>query len=286
MKRVIFTVLALAFTACASSEDIAPKETGESKVILASDAPWEKLNPARGDKSPMAATVWGDRNGKAATGFLFHGIDGFQSPPHIHNVTYRGVVLRGLIHNDDAGAEKMWMPAGSYWTQPAGQAHITAAKGKDVLAYIEIEEGPYLVRPTEKAFDNGERPINVDPSNIVWLPLNLRVQGVPSQKGEKTAAKIAFLWGQPEENQWNGSMLKLPQGFSGVLHSSASFRAVLVKGQLQYSGGGETGKSLDLGSSVHSKGVVNHRIQNTGSGDLILYIRSKGQFKLIEAKSS
>ena len=37
------------------------------------------------------------------------------------------------------------------------------------MAYIEIDEGPYLVEPTENAFDNGERPVNLDRSNLVWL---------------------------------------------------------------------------------------------------------------------
>ena len=58
---------------------------------------------------------------------------------------------------------------GSFWTQPKGEVHITAAKGTTNVAYIEIEEGPYLVLPTEEAFDSGERPINVDASNIVWI---------------------------------------------------------------------------------------------------------------------
>lgn len=96
-------------------------------------------------------------------------MNGFSSPPHIHNVTYRAVVMTGLIHNDDPKAELMWMPAGSFWTQPVGEAHITAAKGENVMAYIEIDEGPYLVKPTEQAYDSGERPVNVDADNIVWL---------------------------------------------------------------------------------------------------------------------
>ena len=58
-------------------------------------------------------------------------MDGFSSPPHIHNVTYRAMVIKGLVHNDDPEAENMWMPPGSFWTQPAGEAHITSAKGEE-----------------------------------------------------------------------------------------------------------------------------------------------------------
>ncbi|MET0000674.1 MAG: DUF4437 domain-containing protein, partial [Candidatus Thiodiazotropha lotti] len=130
-------------------------------MVLASEINWEQLNPARGDKSPQAGTLWGDRKGSVPTGFLAKFVDGFSSPPHIHNVTYRAVVISGTIHNDDPDAADMWMPAGSFWTQPKGEVHITSAKGSTNIALVEIERGPYLVLPVEKAFDAGERPINV-----------------------------------------------------------------------------------------------------------------------------
>ena len=45
-------------------------ENPTNKVILSSEIEWEKLNPARGNQSPQAGTIWGDRNGTEATGFL------------------------------------------------------------------------------------------------------------------------------------------------------------------------------------------------------------------------
>lgn len=94
-----------------------------------------------------------------ATGMLVKFKKGFSSPPHIHNITYRAIVIEGKLHNDDPSAEAMWMPAGSYWQQPAGE-------GQQNMAYLEINHGPYLVKPTDKAFDNGERPINIDVTNM------------------------------------------------------------------------------------------------------------------------
>ncbi|MEM7344045.1 MAG: DUF4437 domain-containing protein, partial [Chloroflexota bacterium] len=38
-----------------------------------------------------------------------------------------------------------------------------------LVAYIEIQHGPYLVMPPEEAMDNGERAINVHAGNLVWL---------------------------------------------------------------------------------------------------------------------
>lgn len=121
------------------------KEKPTNKVVLGSEVKWEKLNPARGDQSPLAGTIWGDRNGIEATGFLVKFADGFSSPPHIHNITYRAVVISGAIHNDDPQAEKMWMKPGSFWTQPLGESHSTASKGES-MALVEIDNGPYLVK--------------------------------------------------------------------------------------------------------------------------------------------
>jgi len=41
-----------------------------NKVFLSSEIVWEVLNPARGKASPQAGTIWGDRKGEVATGFL------------------------------------------------------------------------------------------------------------------------------------------------------------------------------------------------------------------------
>ena len=133
----------------------------EVTVISTDKIDWGLLNPLRGDASPRAADLWGDRTQDEATGLLVKFKQGFSSPPHSHNITYRGVVIHGALHNDDPTAERLWLSPGSFWTQPAGENHITAASGKENLIYLEIESGPYLVLPSDQAFDNGERPINM-----------------------------------------------------------------------------------------------------------------------------
>ena len=50
-----------------------------------------------------------------------------------------------------------------------GEVHITAAKGSTNIALVEIDQAPYLVRSFKEAFDSGEKPINMDASNIVWV---------------------------------------------------------------------------------------------------------------------
>lgn len=121
------SALALTFSvsACGTTQvgvrDVAEKTIAAptSRVVSESDVKWGPLNPARGDKGPKAGNLWGDRTGSGPSGFLVRFADGFASPPHIHNVSYRGVVIDGLVHNDDPNADDMWMPAGSFWTPPS-----------------------------------------------------------------------------------------------------------------------------------------------------------------------
>ncbi|MES9831946.1 MAG: DUF4437 domain-containing protein [Candidatus Thiodiazotropha sp. DIVDIV] len=286
--RYLRTFLSLAlvyvvFSVC-SSMQVAAGPIKE--VILASEVKWEPLNPARGDKSPMAGTLWGDRKGSVPTGFLVKFAQGFSSPPHIHNVSYRGIVINGLIHNDDPSAADMWMPTGSFWTQPKGEVHITAAKDSTNVAYIEIESGPYLVLPTEKAFDSGERPVNVDASNIVWLETSNTKWG--DQPGASTSAdqpKVAFLWGIPQGDQLNGSLIKLPAGFTGKIHTHGStFRAVVAKGQLHYQVSKVDSKTLMSGSYFSSEGESVHSVSSQVDEESTLYVRTNGKFKVIQSQ--
>ncbi len=254
-----------------------------NEVVLYSDIKWGALNPARGAKGPKAANLWGDRTTGGATGFLVQFVDGFSSPPHIHNVTYRGMVISGLLHNDDPQAEKMWLPPGSFWTQPAGEVHITAASSRKNLAYIEIDSGPYLVRPTEEASDKGERPVNIDAANIVWLDAST-VEWIDPKKSTPSSngAEVAFLWGKPQGTQLYGTLLKVPAGFAGeVLSLGSVFRAVVIDGELQYQMPMEMeAKVLASGSYFGSTGEAVHTIASKATKEALIYIRSNGQYEV------
>lgn len=242
------------------------------RVVLASEVEWEALNPARGDMSPKAGTLWGDRNGEQATGFLAKFTDGFSSPPHIHNVTYRAVVIEGRIHNDDPKATIMWMGSGSFWTQPKGETHITAAKGESNIALVEIDQGPYLVRPPSQAFDSGERPLNLDTSNVVWLPLS---QGNEQLDG----AYISYLWGRYEQGHRSGSFVKVPAGFVGKISAPGTvLHAVIIQGNMMY--GPDQAKDLTPGSYFGAQGPSEHQITASGDRETVIYIRTNGPYQL------
>lgn len=249
----------------------------EVDLVRGSDVEWQDLNPARGAQSPRAGTLWGDRKGNEPTGYLFFPKDGFQSPPHIHNVSYRGIVIRGVVHNDDPDAAEMWMGPGSFWTQPKGEPHVTSAMGKNTLAYIEIEEGPYLVHPTEQAFDSGERPINVDSSNLVWLD-----QSQLTWLSHEQGVQAAYLWGKVTPTTYNGRMVKLPPGFTGqITSSSGDLRAIVISGNPSYTNNGNEYKNLELGSYFGATQVKSHRIASSKEQGTLLYIRALGDIQIV-----
>ncbi|MEM8897682.1 MAG: DUF4437 domain-containing protein [Bacteroidota bacterium] len=273
MRLFVIQVLILGLL----STSLIAQEAPTIRILSSEEVAWTPLNPARGDASPQAANIWGDRTKDIATGFLVKFVKGFSSPPHTHNVTYRGVVIEGLLHNDDPDAAKMWMPGGSFWTQPAGEIHITAADDSTNLAYIEIDSGPYLVLPTEKALDNGERPVNIDRSNIVWAKASDATPNV----------ERAYLWGSPQEGKLNGTMLKLPNGFRGnILNNSDVFHAVVIQGELQYHNteenpvGREDYYSLTPASYFGSEGKAAHHVSTSSNDACIIYIRTIGKVEV------
>ncbi len=292
---LLLTITVLSAVGCVSrkteidesvSKDLA---NCSAETVLVSEVVWAPLNPARGDKGPQAGNLWGDRTSTGPCGFLVRFVDGFSSPPHIHNITYRGVVIDGLIHNDDPNAQSMWMPAGSYWTQPAGEPHITSAKGIHNLAYIEIEEGPYLVHPTEDAFDNGQRPVNIDASNIVWLDASEVSWLVPSKESNSNKQPmVAFLWGDSQGDNQRGMLVMLQAGSAGMIRgSSAALRAILIKGAIKHrTEDNAEFKLLERGSYFGSDGLSMHQLSCEEEEDgCIIYIRTNGTLNVTTTQS-
>lgn len=286
MQQLQISLIAglLAFGNVASAQTPAEKSADAPvyEVVKAADVPWQPLNPARGDRGPKAGTLWGDQTRDGASGFLVEFVDGFSSPPHIHNITYRGVVIDGLVHNDDPAAEPMWMAPGSFWTQPAGEVHITSAKGVLTRAFIEIESGPYLVMPPGDAFDRGQRPINVDASNLVWLgPSDTTWIHRTLVSSDSQSPELAFVWGSYKPNNPGGVLIKLPAGLDCELAGESSpLRCVVIAGTLQHRKV-ESPEPTELspGSYFGSDGAATHRL-STGANDCIVYVRTRGRFQL------
>jgi len=284
LNRTMILAIALALalvviigTALRTPERPSPSSV---RVVLASEIEWGALNPLRGDKSPRAGTLWGTRTRPSPSGFLVKFVDGFSSPPHIHPVTYRGMVISGLVHNDVPSADEVWLPAGSFWTQPAGEVHITAAKGSNNVAYIEIEKGPYLVHPADDAFEREYAPIKLDPASIAWVD-------PAGMTGSADGPKVAALPGNPHDDQLSRSLVKLPAGFGGLVrsHGSTTLHAVVIQGRPKHQVPGQTDvKTLEAGSYFGSEGQVAHHVSCEAGEDCILYVRTEGKFDVTPAQ--
>lgn len=273
MNKVALIPAALALSLGATS--IAQADASVD-LVPRSEVDFQPLNPLRGAASPQAGMLWGDIQADVPSGFIVRFRDGFASPPHIHNLTYRAVVISGLVHNDDPDAATMWMEPGSFWTQPAGENHITAAKGEDVVAFLDILEGPYLVKPATEEFDNGERPINIEARNVIWLD----AEDAPWIDGAQAGLQMAFLWGKPRDGAQNGTFLKLPAGFDGTLDGGGdTIKGVVISGTATYrASDGES--TLAAGSYFGSEGEATHSVACEAEADCTLYIHSIGDYTL------
>lgn len=283
MKKIIGLVVIACFVfACNNGQkEVKQQEVSEikienptNKVGLSKDIQFIPLNPARGDKAPQAGAIYGNIRENVATGYIGKFKNGFSSPPHIHNITYRAIVMNGELHNDDEKAPKMWMPTGSIWTQPKGQPHITAAQGENAMAYIEIDSGPYLVKHENEAFESGEKPINIHSSNVIYLGKN-----ESKLIGENCDAKIAYTW--KKENDEKGYLLKLPAGFRGKIYSEGTiFFGIIIKGEVVYSMP-NSGKLIDLDQGSHFESIAKAVHDISTDEESLIYIRTNNRF-LIE----
>ncbi len=287
--RTMLPVLAVGMALCAApamAEQAAAEPTTAEptaaeptvEVVPRADIEFIPLNPARGDASPQAGVLWGDIREDVPSGALLTFAPGFASPPHIHNITYRAVVIGGSVHNDDPDAADLWMGPGSFWVQPAGEVHITAAGPEGATAFLEILSGPYLVQPIGRAFSNGELPLNVDAGNVVWLDAS-DVEWV-DHGAASSGPKMAFLWGSPEDGALNGTFLKLPAGFTGDLATGGvELKAVAVAGELTHAAGSLSPPTvLEAGSYFGSGGEVSHRLACAPGADCVLYVRAAGKY--------
>lgn len=284
MKRFIlpaFAALLFGLTACETVSDAphSAEELSTVSVVAPSEVDYQPLNPARGTAGPQAGTLWGDIRADVPSGVLLKFAEGFSSPPHIHNITYRAIVISGEVHNDDPGAANMWMGPGTFWTQPAGEIHITSARpGLGGTAFLEILEGPYLVQPGDQAFDNGERPLNLLKANMMWMTAD----AFNWIDADANGPEVALLWGDLNANALSGSMLKLPSGFTGTLWSQGdAIKAVTIQGEIVHAVDGIPDVTrLDPGGYFSSAESVQHSVTCDGASDCLIYVRTSGQFRI------
>lgn len=131
------------------------------------------------------------------------------------------------------------------------------------------------MKPTSEALDNGERPVNVDKTNLVWLNAK-DIEWI----NEKSKVKTAFLWGSHEKNQLRVTLLKLPAGFKGKIQNlSPSFRAVIISGGLTHQFA-KNGEKKELNAPSYFGAEENATSIISAEKETVIYIRSNGSFKV------
>ena len=130
--------------------------------------------------------------------------------------------------------------------------------------------------PSDEQFDNGERPLNLHNSNIVWL------EESHAHHIDADDVEIAFLWGSVSESEPGGSLVKLPAGFKGEMLTEASeFRAIVIEGEIRYkSSDVEEEQTLRAGSYFVSSRDFTHEVSVQSDSGATLYIRSNDRFQI------
>ncbi len=252
---------------------LTPEDVG-LEIIAPNEVGYIPLNPARGDAAPQAGVLWGDIRSDTASGTLLRFADGFSSPPHIHNITYRAVVIEGQLHNAAPDAAMNWMGAGSFWIQGAGEDHITAAKpGSSALAFLEIETGPYLVEPSSEAFRPPDASINLKSSDIEWSSIADEKWITPNSAG--TAVEFADLWGDASPEASRGRFIRLADDASVQLSFAASdLRAVIVKGTIEQQVPGVSNPaSIGPGGFFRTNAAIDNLV-TCQTEECVLYLRT------------
>ncbi|PKB00579.1 uncharacterized protein DUF4437 [Flavobacteriaceae bacterium MAR_2009_75] len=185
------------------------------------------------------------------------------------------MVIKGLLHNDDENAENNGFRQVLIGNSQQAKHILPRQMVKIIWRFLDIQEGPYLVKSTSEAFDNGERPVNVDKTNLVWLNAN-DIEWVANKSNVETA----FLWGSQKEKQLRATLLKLPAGFNGsVKNLSPNFRAVVISGSLMHQFSKKEAKNkLDAPSYFGAEENATSIIST--AKETVLYIRSNGDYEV------
>lgn len=112
---------------------------GPDKAMLVTPFESLKFSPKKAGE-PQIAAVRGQPETEASSIVMKMGRGAF--PMHTHTANYQLVVIKGVMKHWGAnGSQKTAAPMGpgSYWYQPAGQAHGDACESKECVWFITFD---------------------------------------------------------------------------------------------------------------------------------------------------
>ncbi|HTC97221.1 MAG TPA: DUF4437 domain-containing protein [Bradyrhizobium sp.] len=95
-----------------------------------------------------AAAAYGD-NAHGAHGTFLKMPGGFVSPLHTHTSDEWGVIIAGVFANGKPGNPDILLPAGSYFFQKAGEAHVSKCVSENECIIFLSQSGKYDFLPSK-----------------------------------------------------------------------------------------------------------------------------------------
>ena len=90
----------------------------------------------------LAGPAYGDLT-RGPHGTFIRMPPGFVSPVHTHTEDYWGVVISGVATNGLPGSKDVPLPAGSYWFQKGGEAHVTKCLSPNECVFFISQNGKF-----------------------------------------------------------------------------------------------------------------------------------------------
>ncbi len=225
IRALALLVVGLCF-GCATTTTQAPEATPETPAAEASaaapasasivfeDIPFQPFNP----KQPEGIHVYPIQGNPKAGAFtaIVRFPANFMMPLHSHDFAYDGVALSdGLVHGTSDG-DIHEVPNGSFWRQPAKEAHVDGCKSDTFCYFVVSFEGPVnLVMEKEAATEPKGTMTKKDA--IEWKEVRGGVK-MASIRGDHT--KGPFL-----------ALIDFPAGMTTNVHThSHSFGGVMLSG--------------------------------------------------------
>lgn len=137
-------LIGIASAACAASHDVGAGVPSVNLPVTELKFFDTGLRSVNGVGTLQAAPAHGDLQ-HGAHGTFIKMPAGFVSDVHIHTGEYWAVVIAGVGVNGVPGSVEVPLPAGSYWSQKGGEAHVTQC--------ISATECIFFINQT-KAFDD------------------------------------------------------------------------------------------------------------------------------------
>lgn len=149
LTRLAIT-MAAAFAATASLVAIAAPDTQPSVSVPVTKIQFGPTGIKDGKTGEMLAGPAYGNLGKGPHGTFVRMPAGFVSPAHNHTGAYWGIVINGVAANGLPGATDVQLPAGSYWYQKGGEAHVTKCLAAHECLFFISQDTPFDYVPDAK----------------------------------------------------------------------------------------------------------------------------------------